>query len=135
MEELYDVRSKVVHKGQHAVRKWGWNIFEHLVMGAFVLPLVAKLLLERDGHYTRTTDDEARYLAVDKLLAVVGWVDDYDRDDDDEGDASLTSSKLSWQKIVSETKWHLQSDEIFKKMYREIADAKVAQARKEEGRF
>lgn len=91
--------------------------------------------MERAGHYTRTTDDEARYLAVDKLLAVVGWVDDYDRDDDDEGDASLTSSKLSWQKIVSKTKWHLQSDEIFKKMYRELADAKVAEARKEEGRF
>jgi hypothetical protein len=111
MEELYDVRSKVVHKGQHAIKNWGWHIFEHLVMSAFVLSLVAKLLLEREGYYTRTTDDEARCLAVDKLLAVTGWADE------DETDPAR-----SWQKIVSKTKSHLETEKIVKEFLKERPD-------------
>ena len=41
IEELYGVRSKVVHKGSHDGRPWGWTVFEHLVMAAYVFPLTA----------------------------------------------------------------------------------------------
>ena len=44
LEELYDVRSKATHKGHHADRAWGWQIDEHLLMAAFVFPLVVKVL-------------------------------------------------------------------------------------------
>ena len=65
IEELYDVRSKVVHKGSHASRPWGWSLFEHLVMAAQVFPLIVKLLLEKEGHYALSDEDRVRCLAVD----------------------------------------------------------------------
>jgi len=51
-EELYDVRSKAVHRGTNRGRTWGWEISEHLVMAASVYPLVVKMLLQAGGHYT-----------------------------------------------------------------------------------
>ena len=49
VEELYDVRSKVAHRGTTASREWGWSIHEHLVMAAHVFPLAVKLLLVQEG--------------------------------------------------------------------------------------
>ena len=73
MEELYDLRSKSVHKGAVVGRSWGWTPFEHLIMAAWVFPLVVKLLLGRDGHYLLSDDDKCHCLAVDKLLAATHW--------------------------------------------------------------
>ena len=42
-------------------------------MAAWVFPLAVKLLLQRDGHYTFSDQDQDRALAVDKLLAVADW--------------------------------------------------------------
>jgi hypothetical protein len=49
LEELYDLRSSVVHEGGHHAHRWGWQLSEHLVMAAFVFPLTVKLLLEAEG--------------------------------------------------------------------------------------
>lgn len=106
MEELYDVRSKVVHKGHHAGRQWGWAVGEHLVMAAHVFPLTVKLLLEPEGHYTLTDDDRARCLAVDALLAATQWVGD--RDDDDRDD-----SGRSWHETMSKVKRNVAFDKAF----------------------
>lgn len=73
MEELYDVRSKVVHRGTPAGPSWGWTLSEHLVMAAWTFPLAVKLLLAREGHYALTHEDRARCLSVDKLLGAVDW--------------------------------------------------------------
>jgi len=73
IEELYDVRSKSVHEGTVGSRSWGWAPSEHLLMAAWVFPLAVKLLLQRDGHYTFSDQDQDRALAVDKLLAVADW--------------------------------------------------------------
>lgn len=102
IEELYDLRSKVVHKGHHASRKWGWNIIEHLVIAAHVFPLTVKLLLVENGHYQLSDDDRIRCLAVDKLLFSRRWVES--RDDGEESSDSWTAitSKirrdLDWEK-------------------------------------
>ena len=73
MEELYDLRSKSVHKGHHSDRTWGWSLFEHLAMAAWVFPLTVKMLLQREGHYQLTDHDCSHCLAIDQLLAVDGW--------------------------------------------------------------
>lgn len=108
IEELYDVRSKVVHKGKHLTRKWGWQIDEHLVMAALVLPLTVKLMLERDGHYTLTDDDHARCLAVDKLLAATGW-----------GDRNEGRRTTAWNSITSKSKLDYGFDKRLEKFKRE----------------
>jgi hypothetical protein len=73
LEELYDVRSKAVHKGHHQERSWGWSIAEHLVMAAYVFPLTVKSLLEREGHYTFGDNDRLRCRTIDKLLSATDW--------------------------------------------------------------
>ncbi|OFW02270.1 MAG: hypothetical protein A3J29_23080 [Acidobacteria bacterium RIFCSPLOWO2_12_FULL_67_14b] len=75
IEELYDLRSKVVHKGTHGSRKWGWTLFEHLVMAAHGLPLAVKLLLVENRFYQLSDEDRIRCLAVDRLLHSTRWVD------------------------------------------------------------
>lgn len=87
IEELYDLRSKVVHRGHHAGRNWGWSIFEHLVMSAHVFPLAVKLLLVENGHYQLSDEDRVRCLAVDRLLASVRWVEDRGGEEEKELDS------------------------------------------------
>jgi hypothetical protein len=101
MEELYDLRSSVVHEGQHAAYKWGWNLHEHLVMAAFVFPLVVKLRLAQEGHYALTSADEAQSKSIDQLLGVTGW------DEEQEGD----NDGRAWHRIVSKAKWDRDFDQ------------------------
>jgi hypothetical protein len=90
MKELYDVRSKAVHDGRHDDRQWGWTMSEHLLMAAHVFPRFTKLLLEAEGHYQISDDDQASCLAVDPLLAATQWV----------ADDELQEVK-SWQDVIS----------------------------------
>lgn len=115
MEELYDVRSKVVHKGDHTGRQWGWEIGEHLVMAAHVFPLTVKLMLAAEGHYAFTDDDQARCVAVDVLLAATQWVENRDDRDDDTG--------ASWQQIISKTKRNIAFDKAFDAAKKRFPDA------------
>ncbi|MEW6321672.1 MAG: hypothetical protein AB1635_11375 [Acidobacteriota bacterium] len=93
MEELYDVRSKVVHKGHAGSRQWGWQIAEHLVMAAHVFPLTVKLLLEQEGYYAVTERDRAACLATDLLLVETEWAEDLD----------AQSNGRSWQEVIRKT--------------------------------
>jgi hypothetical protein len=106
IEELYDVRSKVVHKGKHSTRKWGWQLDEHLVMAALLFPLAVKLLLQRDGYYTLTDDDRIRCLAVDKLLGATGWDERSEDDRTTRWDAIMSKvrSDYSFEKVMEAIK-------------------------------
>ncbi len=73
IEELYNLRSKSAHKGTHAGRNWAWLPREHLVMAAFVFPLLIKLMLAREGFYELSDEDRAHGGAVDRILASTGW--------------------------------------------------------------
>ena len=80
VEELYDVRSKVAHRGTTASREWGWSIHEHLVMAAHVFPLAVKLLLVQEGYYTLTDADIIWGRSVDQVVATVDppWENSWD---------------------------------------------------------
>jgi hypothetical protein len=105
LEELYDVRSKATHKGHHAGRPWGWRLDEHLLMAAYVFPLVVKILLAREGHYALTDDDRDRLVATDKLLAVAGW-----DDEDEEGEP------MRWQVVMTEVRLARQRARLMEKL-------------------
>lgn len=109
MEELYDVRSKVVHKGSHTSRSWGWEIGEHLVMAAHVLPLVIKLELGNEGHYELTEEDRAACLATDQLLVEPRWVEDLERGEDGH----------SWHEVIQKTTRSVRFDTIWEQYKRE----------------
>jgi hypothetical protein len=117
IEELYDVRSKVVHKDDHKVREaWGWDIAEHLVMAAHVLPLVVKLMLENEGHYKLSDDDRSACLATDPLLVATQWVDDRDERDAEE-------KRPSWQRILSKSRLDMSFDRAMEKYRKEHPEA------------
>jgi hypothetical protein len=117
IEELYDVRSKVVHKGDHKVRGlWGWDIAEHLVLAAHVLPLVVKLMLENEGHYKLTDDDRSACLATDALLVATQWIDDRDELDAED-------KRPSWQRILSKSRLNVSFDRIMEKYTKEHPEA------------
>lgn len=112
MEELYDVRSKVVHKGDHGSRSWGWQIGEHLVMAAHVLPLTVKLMLEKEGHYAPTDVDRAACLATDLLLVETQWVQDRDG----------RNTGHSWHEVIHKATSSVRFDAIWEKYKREHPD-------------
>jgi len=114
IEELYDLRSKVVHRGHHAGRNWGWNIFEHLVMSAYVFPLAVKLLLAENGHYQLSDDDRVRCLAVDKLLASVRWVEDRNAEDDE--------SEESWTAVTARVRRDLDWERAWEAVRQQYPD-------------
>ena len=95
IEELYDMRNKVAHKGSYGCRSWGWTISEHLVMAAYVFPLAVKLLLGREGHYALTDTDQAGCRAVDQLLALARW-----------------GEENAWTGILSKARRDLDSDNV-----------------------
>jgi len=102
-----------VHTGDQKGRTWVWDIAEHLVMAAHVLPLVVKLTLEQEKHYVLTDDDHAACLATDPLLVATQWVDNRDETNDE---------APSWQKILSKTKLDFSFDrawENYKKSHHE----------------
>ena len=112
IEELYDMRSKVAHKGSYGGRPWGWTLFEHLVMAAYVFPLVVKLLLEREGHYALTDTDRAGCCAVDQLLASARWVEE----------EAGRQSEESWTGIRSKARRHLFFDNAMKAVRRKYPE-------------
>jgi hypothetical protein len=73
VRELYKARSKAIHKEGIEPYTWGWTVREHLVMAAFVFPLLVKVLLASEGHYTLTQTDIAHCHAVDPILASPRW--------------------------------------------------------------
>ena len=105
IEELYDVRSKVVHRGHPGDRSWGWQVGEHLVMAAHVFPLAVKLLLEQEGHYAPTDEDRASCLATDLLLSETRWV--ATDDGREEG--------RSWNEVIQKTRRDLRFDAIWER--------------------
>ena len=113
IEELYDMRSKVAHKGSYGGRPWGWTIFEHLVMAAYVFPLAVKLLLEREGHYALTDTDRGGCRAVDQLLALAQWVEE----------EAGTKSQESWTGIHSKARRDFDFDNFRKKHPEWFGDA------------
>lgn len=125
IEELYDVRSKVVHRGHPGDRSWGWQVGEHLVMAAHVFPLAVKLLLEQEGHYAPTDEDRASCLATDVLLAATQWV--ADDDGREEG--------RTWHEVIQKTKRSVQFDAIWERVKAEHPELFQADSEEsEEGR-
>ncbi len=112
IEELYNVRNKSAHEGTAIGQNWGWSPAEHLLMAAWVFPLVVKLLLQRDSYYTFSDDDTSRCLAVDKLLAETGW--------GEEIEGGMGPHK--WHKIVSSTANHYRLKQCTKKFLAEHPD-------------
>jgi len=90
--ELYVLRNSYVHGNDIAQHKWGWIPAEHLLMGAYVFPLLLKVLMSKDGRYELSREDKHKLLAIDDLLDLNEF---YDRETD----------KSLWREILSKVRF------------------------------
>ena len=71
LKDAYVLRSQYGHGHVAKPRSQStWTIHEHLLLAAIVLPLYVKAVLERDGLYTMTDEDQALDAAFDTLATL-----------------------------------------------------------------
>ncbi len=73
LRELIQVRHHTVHGFAWGSNKWAWHVDEHLLMAAFVFPLIIKSILAADDLYELTEGDTVRLGVIDKLLYMDNW--------------------------------------------------------------
>jgi len=107
IHELYDIRNDLVHSGFCDTRELTWLPGEHLVMVAFLFPLLVKLLLAQDDRYDPSWEDKAACDAVDMLLARTDW---FIRRDGEDTTYSF-ETPTAWAATLAEAKRQRYSDE------------------------
>ncbi len=50
-----------------------WTPFEHLLIAAFVFPLIVKKMLAEEGSYALTEEDEVKCVSIDRLFLAASW--------------------------------------------------------------
>jgi hypothetical protein len=68
LTDAYILRSQYSHGRLQSPYASGWSTDEHLLLGAFIFPLVVKALLVREHQYVWAPEDRLRDRAVDTLL-------------------------------------------------------------------
>jgi len=112
MEELYHLRNDIVHGNLLTARSWGWNKSEHLVISAFVFPLIVKVLLSTEGHYTLSEDDLVPLHSIEKLLIATDWHEadpEYPNTPVWQGEIRRVKRQVALKQMVS--KWEESTEE------------------------
>ena len=94
-------------------RSWGWLPSEHLVMAAFVFPLVVKMSLVQEGRYALSRADEIRCRAVDALLTRAGWATE-----------NGSSINTIWQGILNEQRRAIRVADAVRKAVADLQTSK-----------
>ena len=68
MKESYEARSATAHRGTRPEFSRSWTVWQHLVIAAFVYPLMMKLKLAEEGLYILSNRELGACEAVDELL-------------------------------------------------------------------
>ena len=68
VHDFYQLRGENAHGKRLPRRPLVWASTEHLLLAAYLFPLILKLRLQQDGFYKLTDDDEADLTAFEPLL-------------------------------------------------------------------
>lgn len=72
-KELYEARSLLAHGRANPNLSQNWAVHEHLVAASFVFPLLVKLQMQAEGHYSLIEADEVACDILDRLLDAEHW--------------------------------------------------------------
>ena len=114
-QEFYHLRNEYAHGGTVTWRTWGWYPLEHLVMAAFVFPLLVKVRLTLEGHYVLTEDDEGKLRAIDKLLTVRDWGQR----------VGSHSNATAWQETLRKSKSDLALTRVIKQAVEDLKRQRI----------
>jgi hypothetical protein len=119
--ELYQIRNDQAHH-KPKTNRLKWLPYEHLVMGAFMFPLLVKLLLaaEKDSkgkdRYQLTWDDKAACDAIDTLLVKDAW---FEQDKSNDSEDCWHEAPTIWAATLEQAKrerWQREAIEIAKRI-------------------
>ncbi len=94
LRDFYTHRGNLGHGKTRSGHRWIWPLGDHLLLGAFVFPLLARLVLSTDGLYRLTLQDEADIDAFE-LLATTG-LEPLAKDDDE-------PTRFAWTQVRAES--------------------------------
>jgi hypothetical protein len=68
IRDFYQSRNQFAHGKKMVLKKSIWSIQEHLLLGAFIFPIIVKINLQQDGLCTLDDDDKYRIYFFDHLI-------------------------------------------------------------------
>ncbi len=113
LADAYVLRSQYSHGRVRSPYDSRWSTDEHLLLGAFIFPLVVKALLAREHRYVLTPEDRLRDRAFDTLLTQNLF------DIPPFNPADPAESRSPWGQVMYELRMRAVAEE----MSRRIADA------------
>jgi hypothetical protein len=90
--KLYTLRNYYVHGKSIEQHSWAWSEEEHLLLGAFIFPLLVKVRLMREGRYEMEKEDCCRLAAFEELLDLMVYWD-------------KEAHKSPWQETILRKRW------------------------------
>lgn len=97
IRELVRLRNKYAHGGHAARGPWVWQQWEHLLLSAFIFPLILKLYISQFDTsitYIISDDDLNRIRMIERILATDNY---YDTNPND--------GTTPWGELISEARW------------------------------
>lgn len=70
LEDAFELRHELAHGKVDAPRRTVWDLREHLLLGAWLAPLLVKAALREAGLYAFTDEDQFRNAAFDRLATL-----------------------------------------------------------------
>ncbi len=99
MKELYEARSSKAHRGPKAGFQQNWADWQHMIVAAFVYPLVIKLRLMKAGLYDLDDEELGACEALDVLLDS-DWGKGWRKTTRVAGDPLQAGAVTGWNKLM-----------------------------------
>jgi hypothetical protein len=101
MKELYEARSSRAHRGPRSDFSRNWKNWQHMVIAAFVYPLVVKLKLANVDLYQLSAREKGACDALDRLLDS-HWGKGWGKDPEWSSILSMAEAEREWLRIIEE---------------------------------
>lgn len=117
--EICQIRNEILHlKVKYPTKAWSIN--EHLVMISFLFPLIVKLLLNEDGNYALSEDDNVKCSLVEHLLQMPDWWGNEDKIED-----PYSLIRNCWETLEDKANYKIKREPKLKELYHRLINQKI----------
>lgn len=103
LADAYRLRGKYGHGDVNAPGYPStWQVHEHLLLAAFVFPLLVKAMLAREGFYEFTNDDRLANAMFDTLASYDAFAPDPNPRGEEDDDRDDIDPPLPWRRVMSD---------------------------------
>ena len=118
IRDLFRARNDLAHgRSQPQPEKQNaWTVKEHLLISAFIFPLIVKVLLERQGLYSLSQEDRCRLAAFDRLIDIDHIFTPMNKDGID---------TFEWREVLQAANWNFVTMDALKSLIEGQSDTQV----------